>query len=257
MNALLNEGPIVKNKDTGIDHLCNFIARKDFCHIPAEKMLRYILDDSPQALDDLQAFKNSWNDLAQDEYMADGGKYRLRRHATLSALPSSRIVYIQPHQPHQPHYQSLTYNHLNGNIARHYQPIAPHILAGSTMTALIRLCCGIFGRLSPYSEWHIEAHQFRIDATILAEGNPTPEGIHRDGVSFVLMMMVKRTNVVNGCTQIYDLEKRRLDSFTLTDTFDSAIVNDLHVMHSVTPIVRLDQGKTATRDMLVLTFHKK
>ena len=71
------------------------------------------------------------------------------------------------------------------------------------------------------------------------------------------MMMVKRTNVVNGCTQIYDLEKRRLDSFTLTDTFDSAIVNDLHVMHSVTPIVRLDQGKTATRDMLVLTFHKK
>lgn len=254
MQTLLDEGMIYAEQDTEIDRLCSLITRKDFCFIPAERMKQYLLEESPRPLDDVQAFQDSWNDLACDEYMANGGRCRFRRHATLRALPSSRIVYLEPHQPH---YQSLSYNNLNGGVARHYQPIAPHVLNGGTMTAVLRLCCGIFGRLSPYAHWHIEAHQFRIDAGRAAEGKPTPEGIHRDGVSFVLMIMVKRTNIVNGCTQIYDLDQRRLDSFTLTDAFDAAIVNDSHVMHGVTPIVQLDTDQPATRDVLVVTFRKK
>lgn len=254
MQTLLDAGKIYAAQDTAIDRLCSQIARKDFCFIPAERMKQYLHEESSQPLDDVQAFQDSWNDLERDEYMTDGGSYRFRRHATLSALPSSRTVHLEPHQPH---YQSLTYNDLNGGIARHYQPVAPHIFNGSTMRTVLRLCCSIFGRLSPYAHWHIEVHQFRIDATLAAEGKPTPEGIHRDGVNFVLMMMVKRTNVVNGSTHIYDLDKRRLDSFTLTDVFDTAVVNDNHVMHSVTPIVRLDVDRPATRDVLVVTFRKK
>lgn len=253
MQTLLNEGRIYAEQDTEIDRLCSLITRKDFCFIPAGRMKQYLREVSPHLLDDVQAFQDSWNDLTCDEYMADGGRYRFRRHATLRALPSSCTVYLEPQQPH---YQSVSYNNLNGGIARHYQPIAPHILNGVTMTAVLRLCCNIFGRLSPYAQWHIEAHQFRIDASIAAEGKPTPEGIHRDGVSFVLMMLIKRTNIVNGCTQIYDLDKRRLDSFTLTDAFDAAIVNDNHVMHGVTPVVQLDTDQPAIRDVLVITFRK-
>jgi hypothetical protein len=254
MQTLLDEGRIFAAQDTAIDRLCSQITRKDFCFIPSERMMQYLYEESSKPLDDVQAFQDSWNNLELDQYMADGGTYRFRRHATLSALPSSRTIYVEPHQPH---YQSLHYNDLNGGIARHYEPIPSRILNGSTMRATLRLCCNIFGRLSPYAHWHIEAHQFRIDAAAAAEGKPTPEGIHRDGVNFVLMMMVKRANVVNGSTHIYDLEQRRLDSFTLSEVFDAAIVNDDRVMHSVTPIVRLDLDRPATRDVLVITFRKK
>ena len=51
-------------------------------------------------------------------------------------------------QPHQPYFQSLKYNHLNGGIARHYEPIAAEVLAGATMQSLIRLGCELFGRLA-------------------------------------------------------------------------------------------------------------
>lgn len=71
------------------------------------------------------------------------------------------------------------------------------------------------------------------------------------------MMMVKRTNVVNGCTQIYDLNKQKIDSFTLTNMFDTAIVNDQHVLHGVTRIIQLDIDQPASRDVLVVTFRKK
>ena len=254
MTTLLNEGQICAEPDTVIDRLCSLISRKDRCFIPAERMQQYLSEGLEEPLGDALAFQDSWNDLPCDEYMADGGRYRSRRHATLRALPSSHIVYIEPHQPH---FQSLTYNNLNGDIARHFQPIAPQILRGATMTAILRLCCGIFGRLSPYAHWHIEIHQFRIDAKLAAEGKPTPEGIHRDGVNFVLMMMVKRTNVVNGCTQIYDLDRQKIDSLTLTNMFDTAIVNDQHVLHGVTPIIQLDIDQPASRDVLVVTFRKK
>ncbi|UOA06980.1 2OG-Fe dioxygenase family protein [Methylobacter sp. S3L5C] len=148
MTTLLNEGRIFAEPDTIINRLCSLISRKDRCFIPAERVQQYLSEGSAEPLNDALAFQDSWNDLPCDEYMADGGHYRSRRHATLRGLPSSHIVYIEPHQPH---YQSLTYNSLNGNIARYFQPIARKILGGSTMTAILRLCCGIFGRLSPYA----------------------------------------------------------------------------------------------------------
>ena len=50
------------------------------------------------------AFAESWNRLELDGHMADGGRYRLRRHATFSiATPGPSIL----REPHQPHYQDL------------------------------------------------------------------------------------------------------------------------------------------------------
>src|ERR1700733_13927440 len=57
------------------------------------------------------AFAASWNDLGPDTYMADGGRYRKRRHAVF-AVTEGGIV----RQPAQPHYQSRDYYTLNGRI---------------------------------------------------------------------------------------------------------------------------------------------
>ena len=40
--------------------------------------------------------------------------------------------------------------------------------------------------------------------------------MHRDGVDWVLVLMVRRENVASGETTIYDLVRRPLGSFTLT-----------------------------------------
>jgi hypothetical protein len=69
--------------------------------------------------------------------------------------------------------------------------------------------------------------------------------------------MVKRSNMVNGSTQIYNREKVKIDEFTLQEPFDMAIVNDERTHHSVTPIVQLDLERPAVRDVLVVTFKKK
>ena len=105
--------------------------------------------------------------------------------------------------------------------------------------------------------WHVEIHQFRIEARPGEEGRPTPEGMHRDGVDWVLVLMVRRENVASGETTIYDLVKRPLGSFTLTAPLDSALVDDSRVYHGVTPVVPLDPAQPAYRDVLVVTFRRE
>jgi hypothetical protein len=224
-----------------------------FCFMPGAEMRANLAARDPAWDADWQAFAASWNDLALDRYMADGGRYRRRRYATLSGSSSGAVTV----EPHQPHYQSLDYNRLNGGLARYFEPILDAILAGPTLRSVIAYGRDIFAALHPDHEAHIEAHQFRIEARPDAAGRPTPEGIHRDGVDFVLVMMVRRENVESGTTETFDLQGRPLAAFTLVDPGDSALVDDQRALHGVTPIVPRDLSRPAWRDVLVLTYRRK
>ena len=105
--------------------------------------------------------------------------------------------------------------------------------------------------------WHIEVHQFRIEARPGQIGKPTPEGMHRDGVDWVLVLMVRRENIASGETTIYDLMKRPLGSFTLTAPLDTALVDDSRVYHGVTSVVAIEPAQPAYRDVLVVTFRRE
>ncbi|WP_047237791.1 2OG-Fe dioxygenase family protein [Chromobacterium subtsugae] len=243
----------LQDRDAQLEALCRQMACRDFCLLPAALSRDLLLLQDPHALADWEAFQDSWNHLRQDKFMADGGSYRQRLHATLSAEPSARRARAEAHQPH---YQSRQYNPLNGGVARHFEPIRNEILLGATMQSVLELGCSIFGKLSPYTRWHIEAHQFRIEARNRERGKPTPEGIHRDGVHFLLMMMVRRRNLVNGATELYDLEHQPLAEFTLSDPLDIALVNDERVLHGVTPVAQLDPSREGSRDVLLLSFRR-
>lgn len=226
-----------------------------FSFVPSATVQAWLLAQAEQALSDWAAFADSWNDMPLDTYMADGGRYRRRRYATLSAAAGDGPVILEPHQPH---YQSLDYNNLNGGVAREFEPIRDEIVNGNTMQSVFRLCQQIFGHMLPGVNWHIECHQFRIEANLAEHGKPTPEGVHRDGVDFVFVMMVKRENISSGTTTMHDLQQKgMLDSFTLTQPLDCAIVNDKRCMHGVTPIEPIDPSKPAYRDVLVVTFRNK
>ncbi len=247
-----------------LSRLYSSIDDAGFCFAPSAAMQAWLLRQSEDALSDWSSFAASWNDMPLDQYMADGGRYRRRRYATLSAEAygdEDQVAAAEGElgggivlEPHQPHYQSLDYNNLNGGIPRDFEPIAPAVMQGNSMRHILRFCRETFSRLMPDTRWHIECHQFRIEAAADLQGKPTPEGVHRDGVDFVLVMMVQRVNISSGTTTMHDLEQNTLDSFTLTQPLDSAIVNDQRCMHGVTPIQPIDPALAAFRDVLVVTF---
>ena len=58
MTIFLDGGPICA-PDMTVDRLCNLIARKDRCFIPAERMREYLVQGNEGTLADLAAFRDS------------------------------------------------------------------------------------------------------------------------------------------------------------------------------------------------------
>lgn len=231
-----------------LNQLKNTIQSTGFSFIKSNLFKRLL---TVSILNDWPAFVASWQQMPLDEYMADGGRYRRRRHAVLSA--NHEAIQLEPHQPH---FQSRDYNNLNGGIPRLFDAIPRVIVQGETFQTIVNFCNHIFSDLSGHKHWHIEAHQFRIEASQQQHGNPTPEGVHRDGVDYVLVMMVKRENISSGTTEMFNLNKQLLGSFTLTEALDCAFVDDHRCFHGVTPVEQIDVIKPAFRDVLVITFKK-
>lgn len=196
-------------------------------------------------------FESSWNNLAVDAYLAEHGTYRRRRHAVFS-LSSDGLA---KREANRPHYQSKTYNTLQGGIERWFEPIELDIADSDIFRRILSFCAKTFAVLAPnVMRWNVETHQFRIEAHESQAGQPTPEGVHRDGVDYVLVALIDRKNIERGTTTIHDASSRQLGSFTLTHALDSALVDDERVFHGVTPVLPSDPSKPAHRDVLVVTL---
>jgi hypothetical protein len=199
------------------------------------------------------SFAASWENLGFDAYMADGGRYRRRRFAAF-AVSSEGVA----RKAHQAHYQSPDYNPLNGGVERWFEPVTEAVAANPATLALIEAGRDVFDALTPERDrrrpWHVEMHQFRIEARAGQIGQPTPEGLHRDGVDFVLVVLVKRENVESGVTSIHGLDRAHLGDFTLANPLDAVFLQDSRVFHGVTAIRALDENRLAHRDVAVITF---
>ncbi len=228
------------------------LAQRGFAFVRADRMRPML--ERHGALSDWAAFTASWDHLELDRYMADGGRYRRRRHAVFTVSAGGAIT----REAHQPHHQDREYNALNGGVARWFEPIAQAVAEGPSLRTILAYCADLFGGLSPGARaWRVEAHQFRIEAEPGISGQPTPEGVHRDGVDYVLVLLIARSNIVSGTTTIHDLDRRCLGEFTLTAPFDAALVHDARVFHGVTAVEPLDPAAPAHRDVLVVTFREE
>ena len=196
-------------------------------------------------------FAASWNDLAIDPYLGDNARYRTRRYAVFTAASNGVIA----REAHQPHFQHHDYNRLFGGVERWFEPIADAIGDSDTLRTILSLAVRVFGERAPaVPRWHVEVHQFRIEARVELAGQPTPEGAHRDGVDFVLVLLVNRDNIVSGVTTVYDLAGTPLGAFTLTRPFDATLIDDSRVAHGVTAVTPLDPARPGRRDVLVVTL---
>jgi hypothetical protein len=191
------------------------LAREGYAFVQAGVMRRAL--ESFGSLDDWDTFAASWSDLELDTHMADGGRYRRRRHAVFASGPGVELR----REPHQPHFQALDYNPLNGGVARWFAPVTDAAADSHAMRTILEFSRGLFTRLAPdVRGWKIEVHQFRIEARGGAAGRPTPEGLHRDGVDYVLVLLVDRSNIASGTTSIHAPDGRELGRFTLTEPLD-------------------------------------
>ncbi len=231
------------------ENITQTFLQNGFAFVPSGDM-RQLLSVSPA---DWDVFADSWNDLKTDTYMADQGRYRKRRYAVYQAKNEAIT-----RQPHQPHYQSLDYNPVNGGIERWFEPMRDTIGDSDSMQKILRFCHDAFSQFNPSAKnWHIETHQFRIEAHAGEQGQPTPEGMHRDGRDYVLVLMIRRQNIQSGMTSIHDLNRNEIGSFTLTGAMDAALVDDNRVYHGVTAVTPLDISQPAYRDVLVVTAKNK
>ena len=204
--------------------------------------------------DSLKTLAHAWDDLAPDEYLKDGGRYRRRRHASFIAQGG------ELHDvPHRPHWQPLAYNALHGGMLRHFAPLDPAMAASPAFLALVARLGEVFAAAAHDTptepafdgRWFIEAHPFRIDTTG-GVGRPTPEGAHRDGVNFVAVVLVDRQGVRGGETRVFEAEGPHGVRFTLDEPWSALLLDDPRVIHESTPIQ--PDGDRGWRDTLVLTY---
>jgi hypothetical protein len=197
-------------------------------------------------------FAASWNELPVDTAMADGGRYRRRRHAVFSS--SLRALHREPARPH---YQRREYNPLNGGVDRWFAPVRNNVASNPVFERVVLGCARVFADMidNAAQTWSIEAHQFRIEAAA-GPGLPTPEGVHRDGVDGVLIAMIRRENVTGGETQVFRCDGSLVAHRILQNPFEAVLLDDRRVLHGATPVLAQRFGRPAFRDVLVLTYRK-
>jgi hypothetical protein len=197
-------------------------------------------------LQQLMALRPSWDELAPDQYLKDGGHYRKRRHS--SFVIEGQGVKLAPHRAH---WQPVEYNALHGGMQRWFEPVARQVADAPAWLALLRWLARVSSTLKGARPWFVEAHQFRID-TEGGIGRPTPEGAHRDGVDVVAVFLVAREGIKGGETRVFEAEGPRGERFTLTEPWSLLLLDDERVIHESTPIQPVGEG--GYRDTLVLTY---
>lgn len=226
--------------------------------VPTLKSKGYAVLSPASALDLLSCstentseWLSSWNDLAPDAYLKDGGHYRRRRHSCFVVSGDSVLQ-----AKHRAHWQPLEYNALHGGMQRMFEPMSANIAQSNAWLAMLRKLGQMCTAIKPVTTtWFVEAHQFRIDTTD-GIGRPTPEGAHRDGVDFVAVILIARSNIKGGETRVFDVDGPAGQRFTMTEPWTLLLLDDERVIHESTPIQPV-AGDFGYRDTLVLTFRAK
>lgn len=217
---------------------------------PAE-LTRTLNLPMPEWTHSWSALADSWNRLPPDAHLKDGGHYRKRRHACFVQETATGDL---TQTAHRAHWQPTDYNALHGGFERWFDPMEAEVAQAAAWCQLISAFGQLFAKVQPVARWYIEAHQFRID-TAGGVGRPTPEGAHRDGVNFVVVMLVGRQGVKGGETRVFDAHGPHGMRFLMQDALTALLLDDERVIHETTPILPLDNTPSnGFRDTLVLTY---
>jgi hypothetical protein len=196
-------------------------------------------------------FAAHWEDLASDPYAAELGTRRLRRYghfvfrpADATLEPTSHSAFVQPEDS----------NPLYIGTDRHFEPLTDAFAKDPLLQRILTVLGRLATALDDAAEWDAKVTPFRVLATADDAGQPTPEGMHRDGVTLVTSLLIGRRNAVGGESTVTDLAGQPILATTLTEPGTLLLGDDRRTLHGVAPIRPRDPSRPAQRDVLVVTF---
>lgn len=222
------------------------LARNGFAAIPRAAIIDFTGKDALVGLD------SQWSDLAVDAYLPGGGTFRRRRYGRLLVEPRDDNSIRTTALPPAPFTQTSQTIPLYNGRPRRFAPIDAATLTSGPLLALLRLDLDVIAAVEsrPYQ---VGIHMIRVEADVERAAPPAPEGRHQDGHLFVAMHLIKRDACAGGTSLIFrPADQDPLAEITLTDRFDTLVINDRRVEHDVTPIRAT--AAHGIRDMLLLDF---
>jgi len=196
-----------------------------------------------------ERFRTHWDKLCTDNYAADLGVRRLRRYGQFS-LTTEQIKLLPPTSFVQPDDS----NPLYVGMERTFEPLIDSFVVAPLFRVVLGLLRLMATALEDPAVWNAKVHPFRVVASAEADGLPTPEGRHRDGVTLVSSLLIGRQNAVGGESSVFDQEGRLLLTTTLSEPGALLLADDRRTLHSVSPVRPVDRSRPAYRDVLVVTF---
>jgi hypothetical protein len=228
--------------------ICGELTAKGYSVVRRDEIV--LTHDMETAWETLRA---AYPDLPPDEFLPGGLKYRYRRFGRFYFLPMTGELLPLPHVDY---FQSKDINKVTGGIVRKFAPLLPEMFENAFLKELIRFDFHQF----PLSEemkrgaWNVDVHLMRVVAERDLPGQPTPEGIHRDGAEFVTVHLAELENVTGGTVGVYDLHEHPLVNFTLETLLDSYFLHDTHVLHDAQPIRAIDTTTRGVRSILTFDY---
>jgi len=196
-------------------------------------------------------FSSHWEHLAPDSYAAELGFQRLRRYGRFAYRPADRTATLMPHHEFA---QPENSNPLYVGRDRHFEPLTDRFAKDPLLHAVLQLLGRLATALDDLPVWTAKVHPFRVIATADSDGQATPEGLHRDGVTLVTSLLVGRRNAVGGESSVFDRDGEQLLATTLCEPGALLVGDDRRTLHGVSPIRPVDRNQPAQRDVLVITF---
>ena len=191
----------------------------------------------------------SFKKLPPDKYEKSKGYYfRFRRFSKFRVI-NQKINFLSETN----FFQDKKTNRYAGGLKRQFQPISEKV-----KLKIIKIFKINFLRfIKNEKKIEVGLHQLRIKCGKNFVGYPVPEGWHKDGFDYVILINFGSTNIKGGITRI----KQSIDQSN--DVFSSFLkkgeflfVNDKKYFHYTDPINVVNQPTEGTRDTLVITIKK-
>mmetsp|Transcript_97482 Transcript_97482/g.179134 ORF Transcript_97482/g.179134 Transcript_97482/m.179134 type:complete len:463 (+) Transcript_97482:111-1499(+) len=151
----------------------------------------------------------------------------------------------------EPLFQPKEFNPTHGDLVRNYESCEQSFLDRPDTLAFIKDFAAF---------WKVDSNDVilfqmqRVRADVDAAGEPTVEGIHRDGIQALSVTCVNRVNVVGGESVIYeDLAGERQVLRTMLQPGNSLYMQDMFLYHYVSPIRSADGVNPGYRDIIIMT----
>lgn len=104
----------LKSNYTGCHQINTTLDKSGYCVLNTSSVIEWLSCSKEELLD----LATTWNDLPNDNYLKDGGRYRYRRYGSF-VFENNSLVKV----PHRAHWQPIDYNALHGGIERWFEPI--------------------------------------------------------------------------------------------------------------------------------------